>query len=406
MKDSGKLASKVISLVIIAIVFSLGFVSFALAKRDMESYPSNIVVGGISLAGLNQEEAFELLQNSLPANYAKDMLFQINGESVNLSLEDLGIKYDIEATIDKVENLIYKDQGIVGLFNPILIRGQEQDINPVFSYNKEFLREKMLEFKEEHDQPAIDARILFKNGFLEYIAHKYGYSINLDKSLDRLYESIQQGSPGPINISVSEISPRVKLEDIKEVKDVLGVSASLMGSLTPEEKSFLESWNGLIIMPGETFTFKNSIVNAGLSESNMAKTTDNMLNKCCLQAGLKVEERPVKFTNTLGNPILLALEIDDKSLFIKILGCQTQNDRDISIITEREEVLPEVQIQLKYGLSPEQRIVQQEGESGYIDRTYRLVIEDGKEIEKTLLSEDVVSGRNTIILVGPGNINK
>jgi uncharacterized protein YabE (DUF348 family) len=53
---------------------------------------------------------------------------------------------------------------------------------------------------------------------------------------------------------------------------------------------------------------------------------------------------------------------------------------------------------------PGQRIVQEEGESGYIDRTYRFVKENGKEIEKTLLSENIVPGLDTIILVGPGDI--
>jgi hypothetical protein len=404
MKHSGKLASKVIAMMMIAVFFSLGLVSFALAKRDMGNYPSNISVGGISLAGLSREEAFDLLNSNLPDYYTSDLLFQIKEETFRIPMKDWGIGYDIEATISKVENLIYKDQGISEFFKPILIRGQKLDINPVFYFETDLVKEKMLEFKKNRDQLPIDARILLENDLLEYKAHKYGYSINMDKSLDRLIDNLQQGLSGPVNISVREICPRVKLEDIKEVKDVLGVSAIGIGLLSHEERSFLECANGLIIMPAETFSINSIFLGAGMSESNMAKTVDDMLNKCCSQAGLEVEERPVRFMNDLGNPILLAVEIDDSNLFMKIIGCQTHNNRDISIITEREDILPEVQMLEKPGIMPGQRIVQEEGESGYIDRTYRFVKENGKEIEKTLLSENIVPGLDTIILVGPGDI--
>jgi len=50
--------------------------------------------------------------------------------------------------------------------------------------------------------------------------------------------------------------------------------------------------------------------------------------------------------------------------------------------------------------------VLQEGQSGYINRSYRVVKINGKVTEKTLLSQEVTPGRDTIIAVGPGTIKK
>lgn len=47
------------------------------------------------------------------------------------------------------------------------------------------------------------------------------------------------------------------------------------------------------------------------------------------------------------------------------------------------------------------RVVKQAGKKGYLVKIYRVVSENGRDVEKTLLSEDYYRPTDMIILVGP-----
>ena len=54
MTESKKMTTRIILLMTVAVILTLWLVSLALAKRDAVIYPSNILVGGVSLNGLGR----------------------------------------------------------------------------------------------------------------------------------------------------------------------------------------------------------------------------------------------------------------------------------------------------------------------------------------------------------------
>lgn len=405
MTKTGNKIILVISVIVMAVILTLFIVSLALAKRDSVMYPSNVIVGGVCVADLNKEEAYHSLEKNMESVWGNELKLILPDKSVNIPLNDLQIKYDYSSTLQKADNLIDDSSGITGTFRHVLIRGKSQLVMPVFSWDKEVIYQKLIEIQHNHDKKAVDARILHNNDFLEYIPHKMGYSINIKSSFDKIVTSLQNGSLGPIELIMTEISPRVKLEDIRAVKDILGVSAGqLEYTAAGEVISTVNNLNGLVLVPGDTF---------GINHKKGNNIVDNSLNKidaifwdACSQSGLSINKDTMQLSNNLQNPVLITAELEGTKIIIKIFGCQMETGKEIRIINEKEKILPEVHIQMDTNLSPGERSVKREGKNGVIIRKYRVVTSYGEEIEKELLSEEFYPGVDTIIQVGPGSINK
>jgi len=413
MASSVRVLLKVILSAAAGVIVTLLSVSFALSQQDNRTYPSNVFISGIPLAGLNGEEAYEVLKDNISLSREKNLLLKFSDSLISIPLQECGISYDPEDTLEKVDNLFYGKNVISALLRHSIIRGKKQEIALAFNYNEDKLYNKIIEIKKEFDQPAVDARIFYNEGYLEYIPHRYGYVIDVDGSVKNIFTALEGGFLRPIELSVTKTSPRIKLDDIKKVQDVLGAYASLCDTWGLDYvKSFISSLNGLIIMPDEVFSLHKV---AGLQGEDMVQSSSeeeginqvkNAVYQSCLQAGLKMEKDSFVIANNRDQPVLLTAVIEGRKLVVRIFGCQLEKGKKISIITEEEEVFPEVRIKVDSRLSPQQRIVKQEGKNGLIVRTYRLVSKYGREIEKTLLTEEAFAAIDTIILVGPDNVKK
>lgn len=406
MVDSGKYVARIVLLLVVAVMLTLFCASLALAKRDANVYPSNIAVGGVKLAGLSRDKAADILVEQLPAGCGRQLLLQTPSRSLSLPIDQVGIAYDIPATLAKID-VSLQPEGIAGIFQHSIARGNTQDIVPEINWNRTLLQKYLVDIKNNYDQPAVNARILYSNDYLDYIGHKNGYSINIAASLDSICTSLQKGSLGPIPLVTSETHPRVRLEDIKEVKDILGISMGKINQPLADFNTLLEICNGSIIMPEEEFSLAQIIGARQVKINNSALAAVNdTLYRACSQAGLALVEPGSSLKNKLEHPVLIASFNEGNSFVIKIFGCQTEVGKEIKFITEKEELASGVQMKVNKRLSPQQRIIVQEGKSGYINRSYRVVKVNGKVTEKTLLSEEFMPGRDTIIAVGPGSIKK
>ena len=176
---------------------------------------------------------------------------------------------------------------------------------------------------------------------------------------------------------------------------------------TADLEPLVKDLNGFIIMPADNFSLAQIItVKSMLFTDSSLTLVNDTLYRALSQAGLKYIDQQAGFFNNLEHPVLITVLVEGNNLIIKIFGCQTEKGKEILFITEKKEIPPQIQVKINKKLSPQQRIVLQEGQSGYINRSYRVVKIKGKETEKTLLSEELTPGRDTVIAVGPGTIKK
>jgi len=418
MTAVNKIIIKIISLVLLAAFISVLFVSMALARRDQVIYPSNVTVGGISIANLNHEEAQARLQTEMSHRWPDALQLRIenNNSIYSLPLSELNINYNLDSSLKKTNQSINQ----AFLLQHAVMRGTANNIVPVLNINdKDLLYNKLAEMKKNLDKPAVNARVLYKQGCLEYVEHRNGYAVDLNASFTLVKNELAKGSLGPITLVTKDLYPKVKIEDIKMITDLIGAA---MIDLQPGKNQnevanqLLASLDGVIVMPGDQFSI-NDAVDGRFSDTQkkqinyrqtLLKFKDALLS-ACQSAHVKIigstEADQLVFLNNLGKPLMLSLAFEGNELAVKIFGCQTEAGKEISLIKEQIIISPEVEVQIDKKLkSGEKNVI--EGQDGKTVRTYRVVKINGQKVEKKLLSEEFFPPRNTIMKVSPDTIVK
>lgn len=415
MTDVNKIIFKVISLGLLAACLSIMLVSVALAKRDATIYPSNLKVGGISIANLNKEEAKIKLSAEMGNKWDSQLKIIVDKQNsvVAIPITELGITHDVDASLKKADEYLNSR----GLLQHALIRGESIDIAPVMEINdQDQFNRKFTDIMDKANKPAIDARVLYIKGYLEYVVHADGYIVKKDASLAHIKRAIAEGSLGPVALIYQDVYPKVKTEDIKNIKSLIGVATSSLNGLNlpePMLTRLISRLDGTIILNDEEFSLMKALDEPAFKEGDqsyqpMVFTISNTLMNACRSANLHIvnnEPGKIEFSNNTGNPLMINIALENKNLLVRIHGLQTEKGKEMTLIKEQSIISPLTEVKIDKKLKPGDRIVA-EGQEGKKISTYRVVRVNGKEIEKKLLTEEIHPPRNTVITVAPGTTIK
>lgn len=414
MTDSAKLMARIVLTTVVAVVATVFLVSVALASRDIKIYPSNVYVGDICLSGLTTEQARDKLSREIPARWGDGIILVVGPGKITVPWNKIDGSYDIPATLERVEKGLYPQRGLAGLFSHSIIRGQQQRFYPVVNWDDRALESQLQQIKADHDRPAMDARIVYQPDFLQYVPHRNGYSVNIQQSRKQVVQSLKNGQLKPIKLAGQEIHPRIHLQDIKDIKDIVSVAMkSIPGGGRDALVLPVNRVNGVIVLPGEGFSvselcrgevpYRQGAAKAG--KVTPASPGENflapVLDRACQQAGLDKKGIPERYWNEVDHPLLITAALEGDHLAVRIYGVQTEAGKEIKVITEEEAISPSVRVEEDRKLAPGTRVLKQEGKSGQVVRTYEVITRQGKIVEKNLLTEDYHPPADTVIRVGP-----
>lgn len=150
--------------------------------------------------------------------------------------------------------------------------------------------------------------------------------------------------------------------------------------------------------------------------------TSTVLYNLALETGMKIIERhphsgPVayadpgrdsavaygaidlQFKNNTGGVVLIRSIVSDDKLVVAFYG-KKQPGREIEIATEDFEPIPFEVVEKEDATVPEgEMVVEQKGKPGHLASTVRIIRQDGMVVSRELISRDVVSPRNEVVLV-------
>ncbi len=415
-----------------------------LAAKDQGKLPPNTSIAGIPVGGLPWNTAKGRLAAEIPRIIGDQIVFSSKDKSVSIPLQECRVVIDIEESLNRVQKR--GQLGWQGVVAHILTRAAPRDFPAVIRYDREILEQVVADLGTEFDIPAKDARIIWRNDSLEYIPHENGRKVDVEATLRRAEQSLAAGRLGPVPVAFKTIHPRIKLNDIKNVKDMLGVYVTTFDpgqeARTNNLKLAAATIDGTILMPDQIFSLNEAlgprsekdgyrkapviannrvIQDVGGGICQVATTLYNAV----LQAGLEIVERrahsrpisyaplgldatissgsglDMKFRNNTELPVMISMSIDNNKLVARIFGCQMYADRKIRVETVKKEIQPRVVVKVDPTLPAGSRVIKQPGKKGYVVRIYRVVSENGRDIEKALLSEDYYRATDMIILIGP-----
>lgn len=288
---------------------------------------------------------------------------------------------------------------------------------------------------------------------IKFVNHIVGIDFDKQELRDVLEKEENKKEGATITFKVKTTDPKVKLSDIKwnlyedKISSTTTYFATSDKNRSNNLKLGLSILNGTIVMPGETFSFNNTMGDCGLSSrgfkaaatfkggkvvpevgGGICQVTSTLYNSV-LKANLKIVKRsnhslPVgyvkpsldatvyypyvdfKFKNTRNYPIKIVTSYNSSGkMSVTIMGTFEEVEYDITLTSK---VTGTIESKKEYvndaSLPVGTQKVKTKGTNGYTSCAYKIVKLNGKTISKTLLSEDTYKGTITTIAVGTKSV--
>lgn len=393
--------------------------------------------------------------------------FEILKTFFNKKNMQVNIKYD-EQALDKILNDIstkLEDAMIDNTYciendKLIITRGKSGLALNIEKAEEDILREikeksnkKIILEIESKDCPEIDINKIYEevhcepqNAFynsepFEIIPHKNGIDFDLEEAKKILADDKEE-----YVIKLTITKPEVLTSDIGEeaFPDLLGSCSTKFDvtniSRTKNVKLALEKINGVVLMPGETFSYNNTLgertIEAGYGYAGGYAggkvvqmvgggicQVSSTLYTAVLYANEEIVERynhmfltsyigagkdatvvygslDFKFKNTRNYPIKIEATSNSGVAEVKIYGTKEEVEYEVEIETTILSYIPYSTIyEEDKSLTPGQEVVEQNAMRGCKSKTYRILKLNGQEVSRELLSNDTYSAMNKIIKV-------
>ncbi len=386
----------------------------------------NTYINGINIGNLTKEEAMVKLEEIYGDKVQDTYISLIYNDKIwDITPKDLELKYNIKEAIEEAYKISRSGNIIARYLDSINARFTDRYIALKISYNEKSIIEKIDMIAEDIDKDFIDATIGIDEGKIIITPDTNGLRLKKSDSIELVKGSIESYDMSDIQLPVDIIEAQVKKSDLEHIKDRLGEYTTRFDA-SNINRSFnialaTKSASGIILKPGEVFSL-NSVIGTKLSEKGykIAKVIINneyvdgiggglcqvstTLYNAALLSNLKIVERrnhsipsayvglgrdatlsgdyiDMKFENNNNYSIYIYGEVKGNRVTYSIYGKKDKPGRSIEIRTSViKRIEPETKIiydeTLPYGVEE----VEKEARTGYIVKSYRVILENGKEI--------------------------
>lgn len=444
MKNKNVLAGVLI--VLLSFLISTTGIAFFLVHRD--TIYNGVTIENIDMGGLSIAEARQRIQTHFDENVSTKTIQLKYGDKVwALPAQEIGYALNYIKAANEAYN-VGREGRYFERFNKIIsLYKQPENILLIPSYEHVKVEKTLLDIKKSIDKPATNAKIIRQGGKFYITPEITGQMMDLEKTNQLIAEAIHSHKYDRevvIQLPVEIQSPKITSESLGYINDLLGTyTTQFNGSNKNRSQNITlasQSINGTVLMPSDIFSF-NDIVGPrsrqrgyldapvifkgelveGLG-GGVCQVSSTIYNTALL-SNLKIVERvnhsipstyvprgldatvsygvlDFKFQNTSSQPIYIESVVHNNQLSIKIYGMKTDN-RVVKIITQEDEVVKRtIETKSDSNLLQGMQRVEQEGRDGYRVSTYKIIYENGAEVERSTLTKDYYRPQKQVVVKG------
>ncbi len=385
-----------------------------------------VIAEGIDISGLSKEEAAKVLSEK----FSGPVKVQGPDETVEL-------RNPVEAEIARILESA---------------PGQAEEVKLSFDYERmeQDIREQAAGLADKWDQKPVDSNVVSYNketGIYEYSKDRNGRNLDQDNLVTSIMRSVREGDyKSPVEASFSITPPARTQAQAKAQYQVIGTFTTKLTNNKNRNKNVTlaaEAIDGLILKPGEEFSFNNTTGNrtkekgyqpAGAYRNGVlieepgggVCQVSTTLYHSIIEAGFKTTERnahsfapsyvekgqdamvsfdgyagpDLKFVNTSAAPVVLRATVSGLELKLSIVGIPVLDDGvKVSIRSEKvrdaEPTAPsyEENTQLPFGT---EKIVDQ-GQNGSVWKSFRVLTKDGQVLKEEPLHNSYYKSKAGVI---------
>lgn len=415
------------------------FWTAGLTVQAQEEYTikEGIYISGIDVSGMTAAEAEAAVEEYVDAMKPTIITLVVaGGNEVQVTAGDMGLAWvnreivEEAAGIGQVGNVITRYKMMKDLQQNNIVYELE------LSFDEAAIGQLLTDKCVKYDSEAVNATLSRAEGAFVIEDGQNGYTLDVEKStalVDEHMEQAWQYQPETIELVVNEVEPFGSQEDLAQVQDVLGTfTTSYSSSGTARSANVANGCaliNGITLYPGEEFSTLEAITPftkdngyyMAASYSN-GKVVDSLGGGICqvsttlynavLLSELEVTERynhsmivayvnPAAdaaiaesagkdfcFVNNTDYPVYIEGVTKNKKITITIYGKETRSsDREVIYESQvLEKIAPGTDVIYVDEGQPIGYIVTESAHVGYKAKLWKVVKENGVEVERTLVN--------------------
>ncbi|MEQ2466219.1 VanW family protein [Niallia hominis] len=342
---------------------SLGVYAFQKADKE-ELYPINTSVAGISIGGLTELEAKNMLENHLIGWKANAIYeFQYKEKTVQIS-NDIFV-FDVEETLKNITENSANDF-VVNVREEVLQTELEQ-------YNSFSMEDIDIDlFKSALLEAAsilqVDKKIAVEEYFASYVSGK------------DLLNTVEMTVPDQIE-ELESVIPT-----IKEITILPKTTFSLLGLLEDVNQKGAKDETVSILATGIYQLVLQT--NFDIRERTISKELPDYVDVGYEAKASFRSQLDLRFTNPNEHAYLIALKVEENQLILQLKGQEFPNRYEI-VIEEEEEYEPKTIVQFDSLLEGDQVKVKQEGKNGISVVVIKEVLDkNGDQVKRESIATD------------------
>lgn len=445
-------------LLFLCALLALG-ITYMVLRKYVNKTPENkicdhVFVGTTDVSGLTAKEAQAKLKKQYEKDKNLELTFKVKKKSAKMTLEEVGFK---EADFKKLakEAVEYgKDGGVWTRYRKIKrLEKEKHVIKPKYKVDEKQLKALLEERVDPLVKGATDAKIERDGEDLKITEEKAGKAIDAGACISAVEEHLKtkwNHKAFSIDVPTVKEEPRIVKEDLKDVKDNLGSFFTYAGGGERwyNLKNGVDKINGTILMPGDKlsvydltspYTEENGYYQAGAYADGQVVEAygggicqvSTTLYNAAIYAELEILSRSshsmtvpyvepsrdaaiaegymdLVIQNNQKYPVYIYGEINEENELRFIVYGKETRDKNRSIEFE-SETLNEEEAGIDYKENPElplgEKSYKGDPHSGKEARLWKVVYQDGKEVDREVFNNSVYQKSNQIIEIGTKSDN-
>lgn len=433
-------------------LMGVGSISFLLGALWQASrfppIPWGLRIGPVEVGGMSAEEARRRLEEALEECLRTPWVLTAEGRRWEGRPAEWGVRFDGEAALQRA--LALGQEGSFGHRLRTRWRLYRQGLTlplPVRCPQEPFTAWLRRVAKEVNREPQ-DAQVVVEGEGVRIVPHRPGLRLNLEEARRRVEEALRKGEPHAIPLPLEEVAPRIRTEDVARVEVPLSRFTTYFNPAARARSHNLalavQRINGVLLRPGEVFSYNETVGRRTMGNGfrvapiflgrrvvpgvggGVCQVATTLYNAALL-AGLEIVERhrhsrPVdyvapgrdatvdygsldlKFRANTRYPVYITAQVVGNRLTVCLWGAR-EDRREVRVVAVRDAALscPVVEVP-DPSLAPGQKVVEDKGTAGYRTRTFRILLQNGQEVRRELVSQDVypAAARRVRVGVAPG----
>lgn len=394
---------------------------------------TGVYAGEIDLSGMTEAEAVQAV-NAYINNLKSAQITLLTGDNQQIAATagELGLFWSNPELVS--EALALGSSGnVIERYKAIKDLEHTKKVFPIeYNFSVSDINAFLINTCSKYDKEAVNGSLKRENGVFQYTEGQPGYRLDVEKSIDAIYDFLTNGwsgGAGTVELIVQSVQPKGTEEELSQVKDLLGSFTTSFASSDADRSANVTNGchfvNGTLLYPGEEFSTYNTVspltaengyfkggayLNGQVVDSiggGICQVSTTLYNAVLL-AELEVTMRynhsmsvsyvdpsadaaisesagkDFRFVNNTDTPIYIEGYVKNKKITFNIYGKETRSaDRKVSYVSEILETTPPSE-QINADTSKPLGYISVGGSphTGYKARLWKVVTENGIEVSR------------------------